>query len=117
MTTANTERGEIEVTVDGTVYVARPSFKALQSIERQCGPVVEIIRRAISMSVPLGDLTYILHQGILAGSGPRNSPKYDEVGEAVIGMGVIASTELASEMLSSLIKGSDNEDEHDQEKE
>lgn len=116
MSTANTERGEVNVTVGGKEYVARPSFKAIQSIENQCGPVVDIIRRAIGMSIPVNELTHILHQGIIAGSGPHNAPKFNEVGEAVMDMGVLKATEVASEMFKSLIKNDDDEETHDEEK-
>ncbi len=65
---ANAHRGEIAVTLAGTVFVLRPDFEAIEAIDDQLGSIVMLTRRAIAQpaSLSLAELAVIVAEGIKA---------------------------------------------------
>jgi hypothetical protein len=43
MTAANEERGEVSLSLEGIDYVMRPSFTAIQAIERKVGRSMKVL--------------------------------------------------------------------------
>jgi hypothetical protein len=73
---ANGHRGEIAVTLEGTVFVMRPDFEAVAAIDAELGSIVQITRRAVAdpASLSLGEIAVIVAEGIKAhGRAAKNS--------------------------------------------
>lgn len=68
MADANAHRGEIAVTLAGTVFVMRPDFEAVAAIDQQLGSVIGLTRRAIAepASLQLHELAVVVAEGIKA---------------------------------------------------
>ncbi len=43
--TVNAERGEVGIKLDGVVYPMRPSWRAMQAIEDDLGPILALSQR------------------------------------------------------------------------
>ncbi|ARS29082.1 hypothetical protein [Sphingomonas sp. KC8] len=69
MATANEERGEVSVELGRKTYVMRPSFTAIQSIEKQTGlSLRQLAIAANSMSMDLATMGVVTGELIRAGA-------------------------------------------------
>jgi hypothetical protein len=65
---ANPERGEVEVTLDGKTYVMRPSWEALVAIERAIAPrtIIQLVAQYETRALSAEEIALIVTEGIRA---------------------------------------------------
>lgn len=100
--------GEAEVTVGGVTYVLRPSFRALNEIDRLAGVGVMIIANNIAKSdFQTRQIVAVIYGGILGGL-PKGQPapmSFEEFGDALVQEGLMKFAIKASEFLSAAMVG------------
>ena len=99
---ANRERGEASIVVDGRAVVLRPSFAALVAAEDELGPLFALVERAGGGQLALGEIaTLFWHCAV-----PRGTITRDQVGEAVLAMGLAAAARPLRQVLGQILQGS-----------
>lgn len=99
---ANPARGEASLVVDGRALILRPSFAALVAAEQELGPLFALVERAGSGQLALAEIaTLFWHCLYPAGTATR-----DQVGEAVLAMGLAASARPLRTLLGQILQGS-----------
>jgi hypothetical protein len=64
---ANEERGEVPLLLDGSEFVLRPSYEAIEAIENQTGKgIVALFEAARAIELTSGETVTIVHQCIRA---------------------------------------------------
>lgn len=101
--TANRERGEVSVTLDGKDFVLRPSFTAAVEIEQMLGVgSVEVARRIEEWRFGLREAAAIITAGLKAAGEPAS---YNKVGEMVHKTGTIGLMPILHEYMTNLLTG------------
>jgi Phage tail tube protein, GTA-gp10 len=78
--TANPERGEVALTLDGRGFVLRPSLTAVQAIEQQAGcGLLKLFERLRAGELTTQQLAIILCEGLRAGGEGATLPKVAEM--------------------------------------
>ena len=112
MSDVNPERGEVPILLDGKVYPMRPSYAAIQAIERAHGPILSLVTR---LSHPLQRLTIdelatIITETVRAAGKDRDDAmlkgvQKDRIAELVFEEGVIRVVESLEVLLVNMITG------------
>jgi hypothetical protein len=85
MTEANTYRGEVTLTWNGKSRVLRPTFAAIEDIERRTGHgVVELLQDAATGKLRMGHAAIIIAAGIKAGMEKGPYPTPEKIGEGFV---------------------------------
>lgn len=98
---ANPVRGETEFAIGETVYVLRPSFQALVAAEQDIGSLFALVERASEGVLTLAEITALIWH-----CTPEDGrPAREEVGEAVLAIGVVAATKPVRAILGQVLQG------------
>lgn len=101
MTTANPERGEATLVIDGRDHVLRPTFAALVAAEEELGPLFALVERAGESQLRLGEITALFWHCL----AERDQMVRDQIGEAVMAMGLAAATRPLRLLLKQILQG------------
>lgn len=101
MTTANPERGEATLVIDGRNHVLRPTFAALVAAEEELGPLFALVERAGESQLRLGEITALFWHCL----AERDQLVRDQIGEAVMAMGLAAATRPLRLLLKQILQG------------
>jgi Phage tail tube protein, GTA-gp10 len=82
---ANTHRGEVDLTWNGKTRVMRPTFAAIEDIERRTGQgVVELLQDAATGKLRMSHAAIILAAGIKAAMDKGPYPTPEKIGEGFV---------------------------------
>lgn len=98
---ANPWRGEAEIVIAGTPRLLRPSFAALVAAEEELGPLFALVERAGTGQLRLGEMTALFWHCLAAREGLTR----DEVGDAVLALGLAAATRPLRVLLGQILQG------------
>jgi hypothetical protein len=85
MSEANPHRGEVTLTWNGKPRVMRPTFAAIEEIERRTGQgVVELLQDTASGKLRMGHAAVIIAAGIKAGMDTGPYPTAEKIGEGFV---------------------------------
>lgn len=101
MTTANPERGEAVLAINGRDYVLRPTFAALVAAEEELGPLFALVERAGESQLRLGEIAALFWHCLAEPGGLLR----EQVGEAVMAMGLAAATRPLRLLLRQILQG------------
>ncbi|MEE4537248.1 MAG: gene transfer agent family protein [Erythrobacter sp.] len=99
--TANCIRGECELHLGDRTVLLRPSFENLVAAEGEVGSLFALVERASQGTLTINEVCALLWHCIA--DDPR--PSRDEVGEAVIEQGLIATTKPVRAILAQVLQG------------
>lgn len=102
MSAANPERGEAQLAVAGETLVLRPSFGALVAAEEELGSLFELVERAASGSLKIGEIA-ALFDHLSKGRAP--SINRERIGEALVELGMAAITPLLRRLFAQILQG------------
>jgi hypothetical protein len=97
----NPHRGEAELAVAGTPHLLRPSFTALVAAEEELGPLFALVERAGGGSLRLGEMTALFWHCL----ADRDGLTREEVGEAVVALGLAAASKPLRVLLGQILQG------------
>ena len=100
-TFANLARGEASLVVNGQLLVLRPSFAALVAAEEDLGPLFALVERAGNGRLALGEIASLFWHCCQ----PREAVTREQVGEAVLAMGLAASARPLRLLLGQILQG------------
>lgn len=98
---ANPWRGEAALEINGARRVLRPSFAALVAAEEELGPLFALVERAGAGQLRLGELGALFWHCL---DGADRLPR-EQVGEAVMAMGLAAATQPLRVLLTQILQG------------
>ena len=101
VTIANSRRGEAMIVVGGKARVLRPTFNALVGAEEELGPLFALVERAGEGRLGLQDLATLFWHCI----ADRGSLTREQVGEAVLEMGLAGSAKPLGMVLRQILQG------------
>ena len=99
---ANPARGEAALRVAGEPLVLRPTFAALVAAEGELGPLFELVERAASGKLSLGEVAALFWH-CRHDSGPALTR--EELGEAIVHAGLAAVTPVLKTLLHQVLAG------------
>lgn len=99
---ANPARGEASLLVDGRALVLRPSFQALVAAEEELGPLFALVERAGNGQLALAEITALFWHCLYPAGGVTR----EQVGEAVLSMGLASSARPLRTLLGQILQGS-----------
>lgn len=97
----NPLRGEAALTIAGESRVLRPSFAALVAAEEELGPLFALVERAGAGQLGLAEMTALFWHCLADRSGLSR----DQVGEAVVGLGLAACAVPLRTLLGAILQG------------
>ena len=100
---ANPVRGEALLTVRGTPRLLRPTFTALVAAEEELGPLLALVERAGEGRLRLSEMAALFWFCL----ADRDAVAREEVGQAVLDMGVAAAAKPLRTLLGQILKGSE----------
>ncbi len=72
---ANPERGEVDILLDGKAYPMRPTFQAVQAVERETGhSLVALVRKAAAKDLSIETMAVIVTETVRAAGQDRGDP-------------------------------------------
>lgn len=98
---ANALRGEAEIAVGGQTLLLRPSFENLVAAEEELGSLFALVERASEGGLTIAEITALIWHCIAA--EPR--PERQEVGKAVLALGLVAATKPVRAILAQVLQG------------
>ncbi|MCR9180014.1 MAG: gene transfer agent family protein [Erythrobacteraceae bacterium] len=98
---ANALRGEAALVIAGVDHVLRPSFENLVLAEAELGSLFGLVERASQGALTLADIAALLWHCLPA----DNRPDRGVVGQAVVGMGLVAATRPVRAILAQVLQG------------
>lgn len=98
---ANTLRGEAEIVVAGAARLLRPSFAALVAAEEEVGPLFALVERAGEGQLRLAELAALFWHCL----ADRGGVTRNEVGEAVLAMGLAGCAAPLRLLLRQILQG------------
>lgn len=98
---ANPARGEATLPVAGRFLVLRPSFAALVAAEEELGPLFGLVDRASEGQLRLTEIAALFWHCC----EDRAVLSREEVGEAVMAMGLAAASVPLRELLKQILQG------------
>jgi hypothetical protein len=101
MQVANSLRGEAAFPIAGQARVLRPSFAALVAAEEELGSLFALVERAGDGRLRLSELATLFWHCL----DDRNQITRDEVGEAVLELGLAASAAPLRAVLGEILRG------------
>ena len=99
---ANPVRGEALLQLAGSDVVLRPSFSALVAAEQETGPLFDLVERAASGRLGLGEIVALFWHCRVEASCPLNR---DDFAEALAGAGLVALTPVLRVLLRQILQG------------
>lgn len=99
--TANAARGEALLAIDGADHVLRPSFSALVAAEEELGPLFALVERAGEGQLRLGEIATLFWHCL----ADRGSLSRDQVGEAVMALGLAEAAKPLRSLLQQILQG------------
>lgn len=104
--------GEKEIEICGRKFKARPSFRALVTIEEKAGcSLVKMLQRASKQDVRANDIAAILY-GCFKASDPDFKMDYDDLGEMVYQHGVMEMAPSAISLVVDALAGQEKKTEN-----
>jgi len=97
----NAMRGETSLTVAGTIHLLRPSFESLVAAEEEIGPLFALVERASEGSLTLKEMGALVWHCIPGDKRPTR----EEIGDALLEMGLVAATKPVRTILSQVLQG------------
>jgi len=98
---ANPYRGEAALTVAGTAALLRPSFAALVAAEEELGPLPALVERAAKGELRLAEMAALFWHCL----ADRDGLSREELGEAVLAMGLAACAAPLRTLLRQILGG------------
>lgn len=98
---ANSLRGETQLLVAGEPVLLRPSFENLVAAEEELGSLFALVERASEGAITLSEVTGLLWHC----SAVQPRPSRDEVGKAVLEMGLVEATKPVRALLAQVLQG------------
>ena len=98
---SNSVRGEASIHVDGRELVLRPTFDALVKAEQEIGSLFALVERAGEGRLTLTEIATLFWFCI---AQPRSVTR-DEVGEAVVAMGLSGAAGPLKTLLGQVLRG------------
>ena len=98
---ANPMRGEATVRINGTDVLLRPSFENLVAAESELGSLFALVERASDGALTLSEITALLFHCIASDDRPAR----EDVGNAVVAMGLVAATGPIRTILGQVLQG------------
>ncbi len=95
--------GEFKMDLNGTTFRLKPSFECLVSIEDEVGAIAKFVQRAAvgeGADITIREITFVIHQGILAGEGEKICPEYAALGTMILKKGLLTCMIEAIQFLS-----------------
>ncbi len=99
--TANASRGEALLTIAGHSHVLRPTFTALVAAEEELGPLFALVERAGAGQLRLGEIASLFWHCL----ADRGTLLRDDVGEAVLAVGLAAAAQPLRAVLHQILQG------------
>jgi hypothetical protein len=99
--TANPERGEAAIELDGIRHVLRPSFQALVAAEGELGPLFELVERAASGKLGIAEIAGLFWHCL------KEPPAMDRTafGEALVTAGLKELTPALRMLIGQILAG------------
>ncbi|HWU02226.1 MAG TPA: gene transfer agent family protein [Novosphingobium sp.] len=101
MTAPNPWRGEAGLNIAGRLRRLRPSFAALVAAEEELGPLFALVERAGAGAMSLSDMAALFWHCLEA----RDELTREDVGAAVMAMGLNAAAVPLRALLAQILKG------------
>jgi len=101
MSAANPLRGEATLEIAGRSCLLRPSFTALVAAEEELGPLYVLLERAGSGQLRLSELAALFWHCL----AEREHWTRDQIGEAVVSLGLAACAAPLRMLLGQILKG------------
>lgn len=98
---ANTLRGEAVLLIGGAPHVLRPTFSALVAAEEELGPLLALVERASGGELRLTEIAALFWHCL----SDRQGLTREQVGEAVIRLGLAQSAKPLRAMLAQILQG------------
>lgn len=98
---ANPERGEATLAIDGRPRLLRPTFTALVAAEEEIGPLFELVERAGAGQLRLSEVVALFWHCL----ADKDAIRRDSVGEAVAQLGLAASARPLRVLLAQILQG------------
>lgn len=98
---ANPERGEAQLLIQGSTHLLRPSFENLVAAETEIGSLFALVDRASEGQITLSEITALLWNCIDGDAKPTR----EAVGQAVVSMGLVAATKPVRVILAEVLQG------------
>lgn len=99
--TANSGRGEAVLPIAGRLFLLRPSFAALVAAEDELGSLFALVERAGEGRLRLAELATLFWHCL----AERGETTRDEVGEAVIELGLAGCAAPLRILLGQILRG------------
>tara|TARA_R110000868_G_scaffold17095_8_gene75529 strand:- start:4464 stop:4787 length:324 start_codon:yes stop_codon:yes gene_type:complete len=102
---ANRLRGEAELLIGGERIVLRPTFAALVAAEEELGSLFDLVERAAGGRLLLSEIVTLFWYVV------RDRPEHltrDQLGEAMIKLGLAGVTPALKILLRQILSGSDS---------
>lgn len=87
--------------IAGTPHLLRPSFTALVAAEEELGPLFALVERAGAGQLRLGEIATLFWHCLASRGGVTR----EDVGEAVITVGLAAATKPLRVLLGQILQG------------
>ena len=97
----NILRGEAAIPIAGTPRLLRPSFAALVAAEEELGPLFALVERAGAGGLRLAEVATLFWHCL----AEREGLSRDEVGEAVLTIGLARAAKPLRVLLGEILKG------------
>ena len=98
---ANPARGEASIVVAGEARLLRPTFTTLAAAEEEFGPLFALVDRAADGKLRLSEIAALFWHCLASRTGLTR----EEVGEAVLDMGLAKATRPLRVMLGQILQG------------
>lgn len=98
---ANPYRGEASIVIAGRPRLLRPSFSGLVAAEEELGALFALVDRAAAGGLRLTELTALFWHCLASHDGLTR----EELGEAVMRMGLAAATAPLRALLTQILQG------------
>lgn len=103
---ANGLRGEAVIIVDGAERKLRPSFDALVRAEEELGPLFALVERAGEGQLRLAEIAALFWHCLAEPAGlAREAPTREQIGEAVLVMGLAEAARPLRLLLGEILRG------------
>ena len=98
---ANPFRGEATLVIAGCPQLLRPSFAALVAAEEELGPLFALVERAGAGQLRLAEMAALFWHCL----APRDDLTRDEVGTAVLQLGLAQASKPLRVLLGQILQG------------
>jgi hypothetical protein len=98
----NPYRGEASITIAGRPRLLRPTFAALVAAEEELGPLFALVDRAGAGQLKLAEIAGLLWHCLASREGLTR----DELGSAVLDLGLAEATRPLRILLAQILQGS-----------